>query len=344
MFLRCTSGDATTLELFSLSCWLWKPITVGFLFLWFHIKKKDFRHFLTKWIQLDTMIVERMSYDQKLVLRHDRAKKVKLELVGYGIWMLFGAAFIGMTQWTTPEFPAFLSYYINNPLDEAQFWWLFPVGFAFQQFNLIVILLAFSHFHVLFIQLADSIVMGLKLITCNEGSITGIHFIEKDKVFSASIRTTILDYTGQFCILDRFIKMANRLLGWPLFFYKTTVSVNFAILMFVPLRFINESNFLSLVIFFWSGLFFAMHMWILLTTLGNVLEESKKFRESWMKALPDLYVLNRSQDSGETYNFLRRCVPFGFRCGSFYLVQPGTILTWFSVTLSYLIILFQLNL
>src|SRR5687768_17957356 len=42
MYARCTSGVATTLELFSLSCWLWKPMTVGFLFLWFHIKKEDF--------------------------------------------------------------------------------------------------------------------------------------------------------------------------------------------------------------------------------------------------------------------------------------------------------------
>jgi hypothetical protein len=72
---------------------------------------------------------------------------------------------------------------------------------------------------------------------------------------------------------------------------------------------------------------------VVLFSLSFVQFESKKFKESWIRAFDFL-----SQSQKDRLYFIR---PFGFVVGRLYVIVPSTILTFFSVMTTHVIVLLQ---
>lgn len=162
--------------------------------------------------------------------------------------------------------------------------------------------------------------------------------------------------------LDQLVQEFCSIFKWPLFIYKATILMLLCLRNHVLLRlFSGASSILSGTNNNFAGTKFLcfyipeiIKICFLLTQMGNVQAESESFRNKWKNSLWDS---DNDDNEGEYYwkvhQFSNRralirnkikelCHPFGFQCGSFYFLQPWTILTFFSVATTYLIVLLQL--
>ena len=128
----------------------------------------------------------------------------------------------------------------------------------------------------------------------------------------------------------------NELFSWFLVLYKALSLIQVCTLIFVALRRITQSPSASAV-FQTTAVSYVVRICVLLPSMGSVYKESVKFKDSWSKILPELDPLNYT-----VKRRLKYCYPIGFRAGNFYHVTPTTVLTFFSITTTYLIVLLQL--
>lgn len=174
----------------------------------------------------------------------------------------------------------------------------------------------------------------------------------------------------------------NGLFSGLLFFVKALLVVQIAIMSYIPLRKDNPLPFSTTIILVALTLHHVIQVIIVLIEMGKVYKASGQFTDEWMRHLVERineyvdYCANhveiseldvdsvdygnlvnkhlrirhdkRDKEGGKWSGFalkslLETCKPFGFDCGGCYTVTPNTILTFFSIVTSYLIILLQLQ-
>ena len=96
---------------------------------------------------------------------------------------------------------------------------------------------------------------------------------------------------------------------------------------------LNLNDFSGGTLYFSVALSQTIRLLIVLLSFSLVYYESGAFKESWIRALDSL-----NQSQREKLNFVR---PIGFVVGRLYVAIPSTVLTFFSVMTSHVIVLLQ---
>jgi len=271
------------------------------------------------------------------------------------IWSIGITALLLLNHIHVPNFPSYLSSYLGSTLDSEKYYWILYVSYATQVCALFPILLVFNHFHFLCFTFAQSMSIALDLI-CSpfvsnfiENEFRSSQVLSKSKlaVDENDLNWTLANCINQFQSLENLTEYFNKTYKWMFFLYKGIIMINLCILIFVPLRFSRLFPTISILVFFISAMFFVFHLTTVLPTMGKVWTGSLKFQKLWVKRLPSL--INTDSDIESIHEFLKvkgeleGCLPFGIDCGSFYTVTPVSVLVFFSISTSYLIVLLQLD-
>lgn len=287
------------------------------------------------------------------------------------IWTVLIMTWMFLNHLGSPSFPSYISSFIGNPLDPEKFGWLLYVSIAVQMWELIPMLLTFDHFYILGLTFSSSISRLVLFITEPfESSEEEIELLlresggdfgtsDKNKMFHVSnffqslppnenrictkIVTKLQLAVDHYIRIEKLVKEFNCVYGWVLCIYQGSILINFCILIFVPLRFSKLVPWTSLMVFFFAGLFFLFHIITLLSSMGAVLANSCEFQKNWERRLATVANTMEVSQFFQLKAVLNSCGPFGFMTGSFYTINSGSVLVFFSIATSYLIVLLQLD-
>jgi hypothetical protein len=283
------------------------------------------------------------------------------------LWTASSMILIGFNHANNLGFPAYMTSYLGNPLDPEAFYWLIYVSFTIQIYGMSISILTFTHFHFICLGFSNSIGSALEYISFEAGSRS--RPTAADNIFLVASKSTseiewnskennwisnlgvgpdpidIKTACAKFQMLKELVGSFNSIYRWMFIFYKTSILIQYCILFYVPMRYLSEVPFSSILIFIVSGLFFSIQLSSLLPAMAKVFSLSKAFKGTWLQSFPNLTYVENS-DQFYTLNMqmqiLGKCTEFGFEAGRFYIVKSGTILTFFSIATSYLIVLLQL--
>lgn len=243
--------------------------------------------------------------------------------ISSGIWLFQILLWMLLNHIDAPLSPSYISSFIGNPLDAEHYYWLYYLSIFIQMTALLPILLIFDHFYIFYLTFSQSICNILQILTSEA-------FEENNKRFISTLQLAICHYQK----VEKLVKQFNATFRWLFLVYKVVTLINFCILIFVPLRGYAIFSGVGFTAFFVSFLFFTWNIGTLLPSIGAVFKMSEEFKREWFKKL------------GNEDNYFRElkcCYKFGFEVGSFYLVHEGSILIFFSIATSYLIVLLQLD-
>lgn len=168
----------------------------------------------------------------------------------------------------------------------------------------------------------------------------------KPSVTSVDVLNTFEDSVEKFERLNSLVILFNKIFAWPMVVFKTFTMVRLCCYVYVILKHPQAqtafpatvaTQFQLCVVFPYAVFATCFKFGLSLTALGEVYSHSVKFLHCWKKLL---MLLNQQPNWRE--RLLKSCSRFGFHCGNLYTIRPQTILTFYSVTLTYLIILLQL--
>jgi hypothetical protein len=137
------------------------------------------------------------------------------------------------------------------------------------------------------------------------------------------------------------IREHNDVFSSLLFISKAAYLLDLLCLLYIPLARIQSKFLITPLTLFTIAAMIFYRLYVGLTSLASVHKESKVLIESWTRALPDL---SRSKLPLTRLNLerLQFMTPISFRSGIFYKVKPSTLLTFLSITTTYLIVLLQI--
>jgi hypothetical protein len=137
------------------------------------------------------------------------------------------------------------------------------------------------------------------------------------------------------------IRKHNNVFSSLLFICKAAYLLDLVCLLYIPLARIQSKFLITPLKLLTIAAMIFYRLYVVLTSLASVHIESKVFIESWTRALPDL---SRSKLPLTRLNLerLQFMTPISFRSGIFYKVKPSTLLTFLSITTTYLIVLLQI--
>lgn len=143
----------------------------------------------------------------------------------------------------------------------------------------------------------------------------------------------------------------NEIFSGLLLICKFGITAQLVIMSYLILARMNMIPKTSLLICATIVIYYSVLITILLTEMGSVLTGSKEFKNNMERSLvkgdlkPGQMGMS-SEDLRKAYltsRLLSGCGSFGFRCGSCYVIGRGTILTFFPIVTSYLIIMMQMQ-
>jgi len=141
-----------------------------------------------------------------------------------------------------------------------------------------------------------------------------------------------------------FVNNFNRTFALLLFFVKFMFVVLMCVMVYVPLsrKGILRPRAMGTFIGGFAVLFIRVSLFV--TCMGRTFDGSLEFKESWMKAFRQLYLKGYNSVRGPPteLSILSHYPLIQFKCGNFYGFTSTTFLTFFSVTTTYIIVVFQL--
>lgn len=139
---------------------------------------------------------------------------------------------------------------------------------------------------------------------------------------------------------------ANKIYAWLIALQMGGYSVLCCIVAFLPIHYWNSTSPLGLLgyVFLFIAVIFIFCR--VFPEMGSVYDASKSFKIAWLRELAYSRDALRLVVEHEKYFKLLRlrvksCVEFGFKCGNFVFIKTSTMLSFFSVISTYLIILLQ---
>ena len=137
------------------------------------------------------------------------------------------------------------------------------------------------------------------------------------------------------------VQQFNALFSNVLFILKAMNLINLCVLLYIPLQEGSHKSAATNVMLFVGSVSIIHKLYLVLNGMTSVYKESIEFRQSWVKALPYLSqapstmsLLNRDK--------LKFLSPIKFQSGIFYDILPNTLLSFFSITTTYIIVLQQI--
>lgn len=138
--------------------------------------------------------------------------------------------------------------------------------------------------------------------------------------------------------LRRIVQRFNEANAWALFAYKGVTLMFCTLMLYYPSRKsrVNESQ-EDYFICYACALGIMSRIFVLLYVMGQFYAASERFGHNWKRFLAGQELLSERHSA-----ILHCCAPLGFESGDFYVVKPSTVLTFYSVLLSYVIFVFQI--
>jgi hypothetical protein len=140
--------------------------------------------------------------------------------------------------------------------------------------------------------------------------------------------------------LEALISEFNKIFSWPIIMYKSSAIVKMCSYAYIILKHSDSSGMWGYLIFPYALVILSSKVGIILSSFGSVEHQTELYFKSWKRIICELdqhdYLVQKLERR------LQGCTKFGITCGNFYTVYPHTILTFYSVTLTYLIIMLQL--
>jgi len=142
--------------------------------------------------------------------------------------------------------------------------------------------------------------------------------------------------------LNDLVSGFNSIFGNLLVGIKLVALIAICLLLYVPIR--HPSGTPIAIAHFTSLLVVVIKVGSSLMPMGAVQKESNSFKDSWIYSLGNNLIMNSdwNQNSWKIAPFFHFVSPISFRGGSFYDIQPSTILTFFSVATTYIIVVLQI--
>ncbi|OXA45129.1 hypothetical protein Fcan01_19830 [Folsomia candida] len=146
--------------------------------------------------------------------------------------------------------------------------------------------------------------------------------------------------------LNELMTQSNKLFAWVLAISMGGYSLMGCVVAYLPIYYWTSSSPLSLlgyVFLFFTVVYIFCRV---IPRMGEVYEVTKNFRMSWLRGVAysrgSLSLIVEQRNYLELLRLrLDTCVPFGFKCGNFFIINTVTILTFFSAISTYLIIMLQ---
>jgi len=143
--------------------------------------------------------------------------------------------------------------------------------------------------------------------------------------------------------LNDLVSSFNSIFGNLLVGMKLVSLIAICLLLYVPFR--HPSGIPEAIVHFSILLLVVIKLGSSLLSMGSVQKESNSLKGSWIHSLGNSYIRNRDrrdQNSLKMAHFFHFIPPISFCGGYFYDVQPSTILTFFSVATTYIIVVLQI--
>lgn len=278
----------------------------------------------------------------------------KLQSTTIRLFLLSACGTITLMFFNVTFFPRFPMYIYSLVPSGQDICWAKVMSGGFSLLMVTLFVLCEGQIEVFFISFAQSISnclqiltypaeqwIGCECLTCNVAD--NLHDINSGSCAKTSCAKgwkvlekldKRLSYYHELSIL---VKSFNRIFCWPISLYKVLTMLRLCCYVYVLLKHADYS-FYGLLIFPYAALSLIIKFGIILMTLGNVPFMSKQFLKYWIRVVVQLERIPFSALERK----LARVSKFGFMCGNFYIIRPHTVLTFFSVTLTYVIILLQL--
>jgi hypothetical protein len=145
---------------------------------------------------------------------------------------------------------------------------------------------------------------------------------------------------NQFNKLEGLVNEFNELFATLTFTFKAFAMFNLYLFTFGILNVTHDSRIydttdglLGIGLLSMVATFIVFRILYMLRSVGSVYGESQVFKDSWSKALGYLTDLQRHQ--------LTMIRPFGIKSGKLYSIKPCTVLTFFSVLTTHIIVILQ---
>lgn len=353
-------------RIIALSCYLAQLIHAFIVYAWAHAFGPRICTFLNKLDQLDSVIFKGDPEGQQFYIRfhHRRAKVVHIYLPTV---IIISLVLITLNHLHHPQFPGHITSLFLRPGDGFFSNWrnglITLFSFGVQNFLILYFYLAlyqflfFTTITAVSFQLCLNALIGksspeklLALLKDGDcGSERLLSFVESTVDKYEHIRSLMTEYNGT--------------LSKMLLFFKGMFLVHMTLMSYFPLqkeKLLPRGSTTILVV---VVIHYVVKVTELLSRMGAVYKTSKQFREVWMTNLRKVNFgefRDTGRNQGQIENgkgsqrrgivnivkmklILDTCTPFGFDVGGCYVVKPGTILTFFSIITSYLIIMLQLQ-
>jgi len=259
--------------------------------------------------------------------------------------VIISVVLIALNHWNHPHFLAHATSLVLSKDDGFFENWktscITIFSFALEFFLVIYFYLALYQYLFMAIVVSRCFNWCLQAITEHSAKLiieqdnqTRVKMVESAVEKFEHIRALLNDYNGIF--------------RWLLLFCKGILLIQITIMAYIPLKGKNALKLpiSSTLIFFALTLHYGTQVIMLLYEMGRVLKVSRQFPELWMRNLQvsQAVVVGGSDSTLASLKMLLdTCSPYGFECAECYLVDTNTVLTYFYIVTSYLIVLFQLQ-
>jgi hypothetical protein len=253
-------------------------------------------------------------------------------MIGYLVLLPISIIIMGLNIAMMPRMPVYLYSGLTNP--EEDVFWLRCLCFAYNCLTFGTFLISESQGEFFFAIFSSSVSNVLTVLTTPT---------EIDNLFEivspAEVLEAIQDSIYRYERLSLLMKKFNRTFSWTVFIYKAFTLSRTCCYVYVLLKLRDKTDSTSLLAIPYGVLALSARIILNLTSFGRVQILSERFKTAWTKVVlgMDPYSVVRICERK-----LQGCTNFGVFCGNFYMIYPRTILTFYSVTMTYLIIFLQL--
>jgi hypothetical protein len=275
----------------------------------------------------------------------------------YIVISLVTAAVVSCHNIAVPQFPAYItSLYEKCPQ---------PIMFASAAFQFYMVALCIIHvgsFEILMMATVRSVrhmiesLSNLNSVSMERRAICGRQKPKNDTLDVATIAENIEkrdatqfgsqqemqveDATDNYRRVEFVVENLNNCFSGNFLAHQTLYLAMMCILIFVFLRSSDSNSIFTSLLFTTYSVFFTLRICCVLPFMGKLGEDSEIFIYSWLEEIPKLLRGGKPYETAEVK--LHACRVLGINCGDYYDIQGSTILTFFSIVTTYLIILLQL--
>lgn len=259
------------------------------------------------------------------------------------ILTVIGLVVMAMKHIGEPGFPAFL----YNILPSTQ---------ADRMYFIVLSFLAQAIFHIYAWALGVHLIVGsLNFCRSVGGCLDIISFqsnkFDKTQLSSTEFLSGLDKSLKYFKKLGELTDQENAIFAWTVFSQFGGYLGISCIMAFMPLQYWSVVPKLSLLMYIFIFATLMVILCLVFPVMGSVYDESILYVKSWTKGLAyskeDLFLSELSREDKKYFKLLkfrlRACDPFGVKCGDFFIIRKSTMLTFFSVISTYLIIMLQFD-